>query len=232
MQTTIQSIYLLVSLFTSGTLLGQNDSAQTQSYNPCEYGIETAIANAENGTYVRVTYGNTYYSDWSFQQFYELYLQETYGIIWMHVGCSISPEDLCLKTTMDELIFAKFGSDIYDKSKADAYKFYRADTQTKIDSNEIFSDLDTMPNFQGGTNRLQKYIRKYINCGKDLNGVLVAEVTIEKDGSVTDVKIEQGISTQCDQEVINVLQNSKNWQPGVYFGQAVRTRMKITIRFD
>ncbi len=51
---------------------------------------------------------------------------------------------------------------------------------------------------------------------------------VEKDGSLTDIKVVRGIGGGCDEEATRVLKNSPHWTPGVQNGRKVR-RLAYTI---
>ena len=56
-------------------------------------------------------------------------------------------------------------------------------------------------------------------------------VVIEKDGSVTNVKVEHGIDDRLDDEAVRVVSVSPKWIPGQIKGVKVRTRIVIPVEF-
>jgi len=54
---------------------------------------------------------------------------------------------------------------------------------------------------------------------------------INTDGTVQDVEVLRGIGGGCDEEVVKVVKSSPTWNPGMQKGKAVRTRMRLPIRF-
>ena len=54
---------------------------------------------------------------------------------------------------------------------------------------------------------------------------------VNTDGSIQEVALAQGIGGGCDEEAIRVIKGSLRWAPGMIKGKAVRTRMKLPIRF-
>jgi protein TonB len=55
--------------------------------------------------------------------------------------------------------------------------------------------------------------------------------TVEKDGSITDVKIIRGVHELLDKEAIRVVKSFPKWKPGKQRGKAVRVSYNIPISF-
>jgi len=54
---------------------------------------------------------------------------------------------------------------------------------------------------------------------------------VEKDGSLTDIKVVRGIGSGCDEEAVRVLKNSPKWKPGIQNGRPVRVQYSVPISF-
>jgi len=54
---------------------------------------------------------------------------------------------------------------------------------------------------------------------------------IEKDGSVSNVKVLRGIGSGCDEEAVRVVSSMPKWKPGIQNGEAVRVSYNIPIKF-
>jgi TonB family protein len=78
--------------------------------------------------------------------------------------------------------------------------------------------------------------------GKEMNYPLQARQTgvegrvdvsfvVEKDGSLSDVKVSKGIGAGCDREAERVIQNAPSFKPGTQRGKPVRVRMVMPIIF-
>jgi len=72
------------------------------------------------------------------------------------------------------------------------------------------------PAFPGGADAFNKYLRKNLKLKKGAQGEILADVTVEKGGQVTDVKIIKGADWALSQQVIAVLQLSPKWE-GAYY---------------
>ncbi|MCK5371843.1 MAG: energy transducer TonB, partial [Cyclobacteriaceae bacterium] len=64
-----------------------------------------------------------------------------------------------------------------------------------------------------------------------LEGRVFVEFVVEKDGSLTDIKVVKGIGGGCDDEAVRVISLAPKWNPGKQRGNAVRVRMVLPIMF-
>jgi TonB family protein len=69
---------------------------------------------------------------------------------------------------------------------------------------------------------------------KGIQGKVSIEFIVEKDGSITNVKVAQGIGGGCDEEAARVVteySRTNKWKPGLQNGSIVRQRYLIQITF-
>jgi protein TonB len=96
--------------------------------------------------------------------------------------------------------------------------------------------LDQQPQFPGGMagwkNHLiqnLKYPEKAQRKGK--SGRVVLQFVVEKDGSLTDIKVKERVGGGCDEEAVRVLKLSPLWKPGILKGKPVRVQYTAPIVF-
>jgi protein TonB len=65
-----------------------------------------------------------------------------------------------------------------------------------------------------------------------MEGKVYVQFTVEKDGSIGDVKIMRGFDRECEREVIRVIKLMPNWEPGMQEGKPVRTRFTLPVVFS
>ena len=65
-----------------------------------------------------------------------------------------------------------------------------------------------------------------------ITGRVICEFTIERDGSITDVRVLRGVDPLLDQEAARVLRMSPRWTPGQQRGRAVRVRYQFPFVFQ
>lgn len=102
---------------------------------------------------------------------------------------------------------------------------------------EAFVFVESMPSFPGGDKAFLaymakgiKYPRKAKNVGAE--GKVYLEFVINKDGSVSDIKLIKGIGMGCDEEAIRVLSASPKWSPGKQRGVPLRVKRVMPVYFE
>jgi protein TonB len=101
---------------------------------------------------------------------------------------------------------------------------------------EVYQIVEEMPEFPGGHEKLMSYLKentKYPEEAKDLGiqGKVYVRFTVNKDGSISDVKVVRGVHQLLDQEAIRVVKSMPKWKPGRQNGQTVRVQMHLPIKF-
>ena len=96
---------------------------------------------------------------------------------------------------------------------------------------------DVEAGFPGGPAEMMKWINdnvKYPQTSIEMNeqGRVFLSFVVEKDGSITNVKVERGISIDLDREAKRVVRKMPKWVPGESAGRAVRARCRLPINFQ
>jgi hypothetical protein len=65
-----------------------------------------------------------------------------------------------------------------------------------------------------------------------ITGKVVLEFNVQKDGQLSDIKVQQGIGGGCDEEAIRVLRLSPPWNSGLQRGKPVVQKMNLSIVFS
>ena len=97
--------------------------------------------------------------------------------------------------------------------------------------------VDRMPEFPGGQAALNNYLAQNLQYPilaqeNGIQGRVVCQFIVEKDGSVGDVKVIRGVHESLDNEAIRVVEAMPKWIPGVQGGEIVRVRYTLPIRFN
>lgn len=108
--------------------------------------------------------------------------------------------------------------------------------ELKEEVDEIFPFVEESATPKGGLEAFYKYIgdkMRYPAAARrmGIEGKVFVEFVINKDGSISDVRIVKGIGAGCDEEAIRVLQGAPFWSPGKQRGKPVKQRMVIPIVF-
>lgn len=104
-------------------------------------------------------------------------------------------------------------------------------------TDSVFDVVDQMPSFPGGIEAMLSYISENLEypeinelrCG--IPGHAVVTCIVERDGSITDVKIVRSVDPVLDLEAIRVVKGMPKWTPGKHNGSAVRVRYAIPVSF-
>jgi TonB family protein len=97
--------------------------------------------------------------------------------------------------------------------------------------------LSEVPKYPGGKEKLCEYIvahTEYPKAAVDSNitGKVFISFLVEKDGSVTNVKVQKGPCALLDSAAVKVVRTLPRWNPGTQNGKPVGVRMVIPINFS
>ena len=101
---------------------------------------------------------------------------------------------------------------------------------------EIFVVVEDQPEFPGGNTAMMKFLSdniKYPVIAQEngIQGRVITNFVVEKDGSITDVQVVRGVDPSLDKEAIRVIQSMPKWKPGKQRGSAVRVRFTLPVVF-
>lgn len=101
---------------------------------------------------------------------------------------------------------------------------------------EIFVFVEQNPEFVGGEAALYAYLReniKYPTLARENNieGKVFVQFVVEKNGSISNVKILKDIGSGCGAEAVRVVKAMPKWNPGKQRGNAVRAQFSLPISF-
>ncbi|MBO7586732.1 MAG: energy transducer TonB, partial [Bacteroidales bacterium] len=96
---------------------------------------------------------------------------------------------------------------------------------------------EQMPEFPGGQEALNAYLAKEVNYPEvakahGVNGTVVVEFVVEKDGSISNATIKTPLFLPCDKEVLRVISSMPKWIPARNKGVPVRSFMQIPVTFQ
>ncbi|WP_259069626.1 energy transducer TonB [Mucilaginibacter sp. X4EP1] len=107
---------------------------------------------------------------------------------------------------------------------------------TAKDTGKIYTSVERAPVFPGGIQQFYNYLGSNTHYPEDARaknqqGRVIVTMTIERDGSLTGVRVVRGVSASLDQEALRVISASPKWSPGILNGQAVRCQYTVPIAF-
>ena len=101
-----------------------------------------------------------------------------------------------------------------------------------------FQLVEEKPSFQGGdANTFSKWVNtrlEYPEIAKEngVQGRVTLQFTVEKDGSVTKVKVLRGVDPSLDKEAVRVVSMSPKWKPGKQRDRAVPVTYTFPVIFQ
>ena len=100
----------------------------------------------------------------------------------------------------------------------------------------IFQVVEEMPQFPGGMGEAMKFLAKNMKYPvaaqqAKIEGRVIVQFVVERDGSVSDVKVMRGVSPELDAEAIRVVSMMPKWIPGKQRGKAVAVKYTMPIMF-
>ena len=104
------------------------------------------------------------------------------------------------------------------------------------DKNGVYQICEQMPEFPGGVNALIDHVGRNVVYPekakeKEIEGRVFVGFVVEKDGSISDVKVLRGIGGGCDEEAVRIISAMPKWKPGMQDGKPVRVSYQIPIHF-
>lgn len=101
--------------------------------------------------------------------------------------------------------------------------------------NEI-DKVDEKPSFPGGESAMKSYLNsnvKYPAVAQEngVQGRVIVQFIIEKDGSISDVKISRSVYPSLDCEALRVVKAMPKWNPGKLNGIPARVKYEVPVVF-
>ena len=101
-----------------------------------------------------------------------------------------------------------------------------------------FQLVEEKPSFQGGdANQFSKWVNsrlEYPEIAKEngVQGRVTLQFTVEKDGTVTKVRVLRGVDPSLDKEAVRVVSMSPKWKPGKQRDRAVPVTYTFPVIFQ
>lgn len=128
-----------------------------------------------------------------------------------------------------EVVRVKYTLPVYFKLAAEH-------TIESTNDEEVYTEVDEQPEFPGGLDGLLNFLAKNVNYSrnavrKGIQGRVVTNFIINKDGSISDIIVTEGVNKELDAEAIRVISKMPNWKPGKNEGKIVRVNFTLPVTF-
>ncbi len=109
---------------------------------------------------------------------------------------------------------------------------------TKDGDNTVYSfvSMENPPQYPGGIVKFYQFLGENIKyptmaVENNIQGNVFISFTVEKDGTLSNIKVDRKLGYGTDEEAVRVLGLSKRWNPGMQNGKPVRVKYNIPIKF-
>ena len=101
---------------------------------------------------------------------------------------------------------------------------------------KVFDVVEEMPSFPGGQGALMSYLysnTKYPVVAQEngVQGRVIISFVVERDGSISDVKVARSVDPSLDREAQRVVKSMPRWSPGKQNGSTVRVKYTVPVVF-
>jgi len=105
-----------------------------------------------------------------------------------------------------------------------------------ITTNDVFTVVENPPSYPGGDEARVEFLVNniiYPDSAKmqNIHGTIYISFIIEKNGSISNIKVLRGIGGGCDEEAVRVVKLMPNWIPGTQRGKPVRVQFNMPFKF-
>ena len=102
---------------------------------------------------------------------------------------------------------------------------------------ESFFVVERMPEYPGGMGECYRFFSQNIKyptaaSKAGIQGKVIVEFLVEKDGSIVDITVKQGVNPELDAEAVRVVGLMPKWKPGEQRGEPVSVRYTMPIAFS
>jgi TonB family protein len=90
---------------------------------------------------------------------------------------------------------------------------------------------------EGGRDAFRQYLKKNLRYPETaiqnkIEGRVTVQFTVSADGQLSDFKVLKGIDSQCDAELIRLIQQGPVWSPSKQNNQPVTDKVKVRFKFE
>jgi hypothetical protein len=230
----MRKILILLIFFTFNELISQETENESSE---CGKGEKQALIDFSNGLYFYHNYIGltTKEKDYDFEKYYQLYLDNEFGIKTKTTGCSMFMEEICYLNVMDSLLGKKYNigkSFVKVNKKQQEEKFKKLKNKEKakvLNEKEFYNQhfLESFPKFKGNKLKLRKYFENYFKM-ENKAGSFGVKLSISKNGEIIDLnvfwpEILRNRKMNDKKNVIIELNKLGKWKSGKIYNENVNS---------
>ena len=101
---------------------------------------------------------------------------------------------------------------------------------------KVYDVVELMPQFPEGMGALMQYLSSHIKYpieakASGIEGRVICTFIVERDGSITDIKVSRSVDPYLDQEAVRVIGSMPAWTPGRQNGEVCRVKFTLPVTF-
>ena len=140
---------------------------------------------------------------------------------------TIDPNSIqSINVLKDQSAIDKYG----EKAKDGAIEITTKKEEEKSVPEEVFIIVEEMPEYPGGLTALSQFISENLPNTQE-QGKVYVQFIVNKDGSISHVKVLRSNSEKLSEKAIEVIQKMPAWKPGKQRGVPVKVAYTIPIEF-
>lgn len=96
--------------------------------------------------------------------------------------------------------------------------------------------VDEMPTPKGGLKSFYSFIGQHVEYTRqarniNLEGTVFVSFIVDENGHLYDIKVVKGVGAGLDEQALEAVKKSPDWNPGRQAGRRVKVRMMIPVKF-
>jgi hypothetical protein len=141
-----------------------------------------------------------------------------------------------LRYYVDSIQLEQHEADEPEDAVEEAGDSAETDSAAVKEDNSIYTTADLMPEFAGGAEAMKSWLSenvKYPPAAKreKLIGIVEVAAVVEKDGSLSDVRVKRDIGGGCGDEAVRAVKLMPAWIPGEIKNEPKRVKVTIKVFF-
>lgn len=105
-----------------------------------------------------------------------------------------------------------------------------------VEESRVFEVVEQMPQYPGGDAALTTFLAQHVKYPavaeeNGIQGRVVCTFVVERDGSISDVRVVKSVDPSLDKEAVRVLKSMPRWVPGKQNGATVRVKYTMPVTF-
>lgn len=160
------------------------------------------------------------------------------GSIYIKIdNVKMKEEKITWQTNPDGVIL----EDLFFQLQSDSLKYdelvnWNPNEESVYNEVKDIDRVDEKPSFPGGESAMKSYLNSNVNYPvvaqeNGVQGRVIVESIIEKDGSMSDVKVIRSVDPSLDREALRVVKAMPKWTPAKLKGIPVRTKCTTPVVF-